>query len=689
MEEDKIKNIYLSLKNKNKKEWVEMMEQLTKDQKRKLIFFIKKKNKNSLHKIKNIKIEKNNKKIKTKTINSYILVDYSNINYDLNLKNYIGRILRIYKLEDNYDFIKALHLYMNILSYIIFKKFSHEYKNDEKNKNLLIFLKKLFPFEFQKFEEKYNMRWSKDFTTCENLNNEKMCIGNIKIKKEIDSLDDEKSRNDYEKECKKNNFNQLNNYNHLNEQNLDQCNIYSNEKQTNIINSNLSNSDSIENPDNKLNNVNSLEYQKEFLSKTKNVNTINKDNFNILIKTEKDDYTHNEINNDNILNDLNRYVKKEHNQEIFKNKDIKKIMLNVFDEQRFEYRVRFRSIISQNLNQSEYKKFCDQREKLFKYKKKNFIKWIAKFTNINSLDLYLVNFFIFLFLDRLYLIIETYIRLNYCKFIDSYEAFLDHLDEFHNFDYILNYLTNVESSLDSNKLDNIDKNTKTDNPSLSYKNVDNFNNIYSNIIKENFKNFFLSIDLIYNIDIYYFKLKNKISFEKLIKIDISSYINESNIYEIIQFDKNKNVDQWKAFTNFVILQNNNNLKFQKFDCFSIFLIVRFKYYLEEFKENANIDHIYKTIKEEFDEIENHLKSKNNESDFEYSHLIPIYLDLQKEVKKVCEYIKFYGNLISFVNFIKKYINSPNIVKTEENEDKEYFDLSFFLNSYLNENVKKE
>ncbi|CRH04085.1 conserved Plasmodium protein, unknown function [Plasmodium relictum] len=682
--EEKIKDIYLSLKKKNKKEWAELMEQLTKDQKRKLIFFIKKKNKNSLHKIKNIKIEKNSEKIKTKTSNNYhILVDYSNVNYNLNLKNYIARILRIYKLEDNYDFIKALHLYMNILSYIIFKKFSYECKNDEKNKNLLIFLKKLFPFEFQKFEEKYNMRWSKDFISSENINKEKISTENVKIKKEIDLMVDKKNKNDYEKEYK---------HNHLNEQNSDQCNIINNLKKTNIIDSNLDNSNNKENIDNKVNEVNSLEHKKEILTKHKNLNTTKKNNLELLIKTEKDDDTYDRISNEHILNNLDNYVKKEFNQEIFKNKDIKKIISNIFDEQRFEYRIRFRSIISQNLSHSEYKKFCDQREKLFKYKKKNFIKWIAKFTNINSLDLYIVNFFIFLFLDRLYLIIETYIRLNYCKYINSYEVFLEHLDEFHNFDNILNYITNIENSY-PNKLDDIEKNTNIDNQFINYKNSDNFNDIYYSIIKENFKNFFLSIDLIYNIDIHYFKIKNKITFEKLIKIDITSCINDSNIYEIIQYDKNKSVDHWKAFTNFVLLQNNSNLKFQKFDCFSVFLIVRFKYYLEEFKENANIDHIYKTIKEEFDEIENYLKSESNENDFEYSHLIPIYLDLQKEVKKVCvyvcEYIKFYGNLISFVNFIQKYVNSSNIVKNEENNEKNYFDLSFFLSSYVNEHVKKE
>lgn len=31
MDDDKIKSIYFSLKNKSKKEWAELMEQLTKD----------------------------------------------------------------------------------------------------------------------------------------------------------------------------------------------------------------------------------------------------------------------------------------------------------------------------------------------------------------------------------------------------------------------------------------------------------------------------------------------------------------------------------------------------------------------------------------------------------------------------------------------------------------------------------
>ncbi|SBT72550.1 conserved Plasmodium protein, unknown function [Plasmodium malariae] len=707
MDEDKIKDIYLSLKNKNKKEWGELMKQLTKDQKRRLIFYIKKKNKNSLNKIKNIKIEKNSEKIKTKPSNhyqQYILIDYSNVNYDLNLKNYIARILRIYKLEDNFDLVKGLHLYMNILCYVIFKKFTYEYKNDMKNKNLLIFLKKVFPFEFQNFQDIYNMRWNKDFISSENMVNENTVIDEDSTQngKEVNLLSEEKNNNNtYKKDTIKKDIDQ-------------QCNTYSN--------SNKENANNMENENIWVNDiVSSRDYENPFFY---NKNTLNLDgkgnsrinsisklsNDFVVVKTEKEDdntSTSKENNNNHVMvQHLSKYIKKEYMfHEFFKNKDIKKIMVNIFDEKRYDYRIRFRSIISKSLNDLEYKKYCDQREKLFKYKKKNFIRWLSQFTNINSLDMYVVNFFIFLFLDRLYLIIETFIRLNYYSIrtadFSSPDHFLENIDEFQNFNDILNYFTNI---IQSNVLvNNVGDSTKENIQSISNKDVEHFNKIYHNIVKVNFQNFFLSIDLIYNVDIYNFKIKNKINFEKLIKVDISSYINDTNIYDIIQYDKNNNADPWKVLTNFTLHQNKN-LNLQKFDCFSIFLIVRFKYYLEEYKEKANIDCIYKTVKEEFDQVENYLKCHGNktieisenaafsEGIFEYNHLIPLYMDLQNELKKVNEYIKFYGNLISFVNFIQRYAHSAssNVVKLEHNEEtKEYFDLSFFLSAHMKGNVKKE
>ncbi|SOV24789.1 conserved Plasmodium protein, unknown function [Plasmodium sp. DRC-Itaito] len=681
MDDDKIKSIYFSLKNKNKKEWAELMEQLTKDQKRKLIFYIRKKNKHSLHKIKNIKTEKSNEKSKTKSNRPYydhVLIDYTNVNYDLNLKNYIARILRLYKLEDNFEFIKALHLYMNILCYIIFKKFSYEYKNQQKNKNLLLFLKKLFPFEFHNFEKKYNMRWGNDASPLsENVENK-----NIPNVEEINSMDEVEG-----------------NINESKEQSVNFNNIYNVQNEVFVENKNDHNNTS------NIYGEQNCSYDKNDSISEKNKTKINEldhkidcDNTDVYIKTEKDndDSFNSELDNITILSDLNKYVKKELHKEFFKNKDIKTIMQNLFDNKRYGYRIRFRSIISKSLNEIEYKKYCDQREKLFKYKRKNFLRWIGQFTSIESIDMYIINFFIFLFLDRLYLILETYLRLNYVysNTKTTQEYVIDNIKQFHNFDFILNKLTsshphNISSTNKTNNViyesDELDKNTGMLDSLLH-----NFDDIYKNLTKPNINNFYLSLDLIYNTDVYYFKITNKITFEKLVKIDISSYINETNVYKIIQLDKDKNTDPWKTLTNFALLQNRK-LNLPKFDCFSIFLIVRFKYYLEEFKENSNIDYIYKIVKEEYDKVEEYLKRDHfDEEDFEYKHLVPIYLDLKKELKKVNEYIKFYGNLISFVNFIQKYANpSTNMVKTEQNEEQEMFDLSFFLSSHLNDNVKKE
>ncbi|CAD2093892.1 conserved Plasmodium protein, unknown function [Plasmodium vinckei lentum] len=714
MDDDRIKDIYLILKTKNKKEWGELMQQLTKDQRRKLIYYIKKKNKKSLNKIKNIKIDKNADKNKSKPNPYYghVLIDYSNVKYDLNLKNYIARILRIYKLEDNFNFIKGLHLYMNILCYVIFKKFSYEYKNDNKNKDLLVFLKKIFPFEFQNFQDVYNKRWSNDFTSPENIIKQK---DNVEIVKEVYNIDDNKLETDGINKNENKNANTSNVKNIYNSSSI--ClNLYNNSNSMNQKGANEI-----------------------------NPKCVNNDMKNVLIKTEKLDETDNdaahqsdddncydsaennmsigENNKEYNLDELKKSIKKEfiYNDYIFKNKDIQKIIKNIFDEKRFDYRLRFRSILSQTLNNEDYKKYCDLREKLFKYKKKKFMKWISQFTKITLLDLYAVNFFIFLFLDRLYLIIETYIRLNYCGkecTPESNDNFLEDLNEFQAFNNILNIFGDANPTEQENTLRNdFNNNAKND------QHIQKFNETYNSIIKENFSNFFYSIELIYNVDIYNFKIKNKIKFEQLINTDISTYINETNVYDIINYDKNINSDPWKALANFALL-HNRNLKLEKFDCFSLFLIVRFKFYLEEFKENANIDYIYKTVKEEFDKVQNYLESQNSlndankdmenslskngtneenkndengddendSNDFEINHLVPLYLDLQKELKKVNDYMKFYGNLISFVNFIQEYATKSvkNIVKSETNEEKKkYFDLSFFLSTYVKEQFKTE
>ncbi|SCM08399.1 conserved Plasmodium protein, unknown function [Plasmodium chabaudi adami] len=710
MDDDRIKDIYLILKTKNKKEWGELMQQLTKDQRRKLIYYIKKKNKKSLNKIKNIKIDKNADKNKSKPNRYYghVLIDYSNVKYDLNLKNYIARILRIYKLEDNFNFIKGLHLYMNILCYVIFKKFSYEYKNDNKNKDLLVFLKKIFPFEFQNFQDVYNKRWSNDFTSPENIIKQQ---DNVEIVKEVYNIDDNK---------------------------LETGDINKNANTSNV--KNISNSSSI-----CLNLYNNSNAMNQKGTNEMNPNRANNDIKNVLIKTEKLDEIDNDVghqsdddngydsaehnmsigenNKEYNLEELKKSIKKEfiYNDYIFKNKDIQKIIKNIFDEKRFDYRLRFRSVLSQTLNNEDYKKYCDLREKLFKYKKKKFMKWISQFTKITLLDLYAVNFFIFLFLDRLYLIIETYIRLNYCGkeyTPESSDNFLEDLNEFQTFNNILNIFEDPNPTDQENTLRNdFNNNTKND------QHIQKFNETYNSIIKENFSNFFYSIELIYNVDIYNFKIKNKIKFEQLINTDISTYINETNVYDIINYDKNTNSDPWKALANFALL-HNRNLKLEKFDCFSLFLIVRFKFYLEEFKENANIDYIYKTVKEEFDKVQNYLESQNSlndankdienssnknetneenqndengndendSNDFEVNHLVPLYLDLQKELKKVNDYMRFYGNLISFVNFIQEYATKSvkNIVKSETNEEKKkYFDLSFFLSTYVKEQFKTE
>ncbi|KJP88537.1 hypothetical protein AK88_01816 [Plasmodium fragile] len=781
-DEDRIKSIYLSLKNKNKREWAEMMQHLTKDQKRRLIFYIRKKNKNSLNKINNIKvekrIEKDIEKVKAKSSSHHrhqILIDYTNVKYDLNLKNYIARILRIYKLKDNFDFVKGLHLYMNILCHVIFKKFSFEYsKRDSKNKNLLIFLKKLFPFEFQNFQDIYNMRWNKDFSASENVltvvnSGNAMNAGSGNTTMSDAGATYGRPRQVHHPWGDENNVNapQLGSQKMGTQSdksaNTDPFRTHScsyasldGDAQNNgtppssfeCSLPSASCAPAVESPQGEVT-ANGPTHSQTASNPSGANSTATYPN--VLIKTEPEDPDYNKCHEDEEEADkttemedyLNKKIKREHTVYQFcKQKDMNQILKNLYDGRRFDYRIRFRSLLSGSLNQKEYEKYCDMREKLFKYKKKNFIKWLAQFTNINTLDLYIVNFFIFLFLDRLYLILETYIRLNYNFTVASPSSLSGYLfervDDFVDFTHLLDSLTAVTPAGEAVQ----GSLYPGPNEVAEGKNeVEMLSEEYDNIVKENAQNFFLSLDLIYDLDIHNFKIKNKISFERLIRVDISSYINETNIYGLIQFDENKSESEneresaWKALTRFTLMQNRN-LKLPKFNCFSIFLIVRFKYYLEEFKQYANIDYIYKTVEEEYYQVEKYLAEKNNneeegaihvtpqhgahdengdpvatngaaahtsgtddprsDKEFEYSHLIPLYLDLHKELKTVNEYIRFYGNLLSFVNFIEKYANcipSRNIIKIEQEEQEEkkvdYFDYSFFLTSNFKDRVKKE
>eukprot|EP00366_Plasmodium_knowlesi_P003445 XP_002260942.1 hypothetical protein, conserved in Plasmodium species [Plasmodium knowlesi strain H] len=736
-DEDRIKSIYLSLKNKNKREWAEMMQHLTKDQKRRLIFYIRKKNKNSRKE--SFHIERNSQ-ADWLVSNDKLIVSLT-VKYDLNLKNYIARILRIYKLKDNFDFTKALHLYMNILCHVIFKKFSFEYnKRDSKNKNLLIFLKKLFPFEFQNFQDIYNMRWSKDFSTSENVftvgnstNVINEASGNATMS---DAGASYGTHRQVDHPCADDN--------NVNPSHVDrQKDTTETDKWANIdsLNTHRCNYATLDGEtEHNVTPLSSLEcslpsggcvppVESSPSAVTSNTSAVHP---NVLVKTEPEDpdYDRFRLNKEKatepseVENHLNKNIKREYPVYQFcRHKDMNQILKNIYDGRRFDYRIRLRSLLSRGLNHKEYEKYCDMREKLFKYKKKNFIKWLAQFTNINTLDLFIVNFFIFLFLDRLYLILETYIRLNYnCSVASSSsnEYLFDHVDEFLDFTHLLDNLFGVSPCGRESVQGRV--NPGANEPTEGTYEVEVLNKQYDNIVKENPQNFFLSLDLIYSLDIYNFKIKNKISFERLIRVDMSSYINETNIYGLIQFDEKKNESAWQALTRFTLMQNRN-LKLPKFNCFSIFLIVRFKYYLDEFKHYANIDYIYKTIEEEYYQVEKYLADKNNtqgkgsthmnpsncahdencsapstgdtgsDKEFEYSHLIPLYLDLQKELKRVKEYIRFYGNLLSFVNFIEKYANcvpSKNIVKIEPEETKvDYFDHAFFLASHLRDRVKKE
>ncbi|EUD65836.1 hypothetical protein C922_03819 [Plasmodium inui San Antonio 1] len=767
-DEDRIKSIYLSLKNKNKREWAEMMQHLTKDQKRRLIFYIRKKNKNSLNKINNIKVErrteKDIKKVKAKSSSHHrqqILIDYSNVKYDLNLKNYIARILRIYNLKDNFDFVKGLHLYMNILCHVIFKKFSFEYnKRDSKNKNLLIFLKNLFPFEFQNFQDIYNMRWSKDFSASENVLTVANSASAMSTGSPNSTMSDAGAPYDRPRQvC------------HAwdDENNVNSSQLGSQKKGTQSdkwasthplcphsgsiggLGSDAKNNGTpasslecslpsmgcttpLESPQSgaavkgtSFNEIAANETAANQMTATRAAL-----HSNVLVKTEPEDPDYDKCRSDEdkstkpaeVEEYLNRDIKREPSvYELCKHKDMNQMLKNLYDGRRFDYRIRFRSLLSRRLNHKEYEKYCDMREKLFKYKKKNFIKWLAHFTNINTLDLYIVNFFIFLFLDRLYLILETYIRLNYNGTMTSASSsgyLFDRVEDFPDFTHLLDSLTEVSPCAGEAVQGTIHPGA---NEGMAGKyDVEVLSGQYDNIVKENPQNFFLSLDLIYDLDIHNFKIKNKISFKRLIRVDISSYINETNIYGLIQFDEKESASAWKALTRFTLMQNKN-LNLPKFNCFSIFLIVRFKYYLEEFKQYANIDYIYKTVEEEYHQVEKYLTDKNNsqeeggihvtpqdcphdensataatsnpgsDKEFEYSHLIPLYLDLHKEFKRVNEYIRFYGNLLSFVNFIEKYANcspSKNIVKIEQEEKEvDYFDHSFFLTSHLRETVKKE
>ncbi|ANQ10512.1 Uncharacterized protein PCOAH_00050830 [Plasmodium coatneyi] len=752
-DEDRIKSIYLSLKNKNKREWAEMMQHLTKDQKRRLIFYIRKKNKNSLNKINNIKVEKRTEKdvdkVKAKSSSHHrqqILIDYSNVKYDLNLKNYISRILRIYKLKDNFDFVKGLHLYMNILCHVIFKKFSFEYnKRDAKNKNLLIFLRKLFPFEFQNFQDIYNMRWSKDFSASENVLTGMNSTNTLNAGSGNATMSDAGASYGRHRQGNHPCGDEMNvNPSHMDNQkegiqsdkwvNSDPLHTHS-----------FSNSSLHVDVQHNGTPPSSFEYslpsggyappvESTKCAVTPNIAAAHP---NVLVKTEPEDPDYDkclpneeEATEPTQMEDyLNQHIKREHPVYQFcRHKDMNQILKNIYDGRRFDYRIRLRSLLSKGLSNEEYEKYCDMREKLFKYKKKNFIKWLAQFTNINTLDLFIVNFFIFLFLDRLYLILETYIRLNYNCTVASASSsgyLFDRVDDFLDFTHLLDSLTGVSPYAGKAVQGSI--HPSANEPTEGKNDVEMLTKQYENIVKENPQNFFLSLDLIYDLDIHNFKIKNKISFERLIRVDISSYINETNIYGLIQFDEKNSESAWKALTRFTLMQNRN-LKLPKFNCFSIFLIVRFKYYLDEFKQYANIDYIYKTVEEEYHQVEKYLADKNNtqgegaihvipencapdentttpaaagtgdpasDKEFEYSHLIPLYLDLHKELKRVNEYIRFYGNLLSFVNFIEKYANcvpSKNIVKIEQEEEEkkvDYFDHSFFLTSHWRDRLKRE
>ncbi|GAB68641.1 hypothetical protein PCYB_135150 [Plasmodium cynomolgi strain B] len=773
-DEDRIKNIYLSLKNKNKREWAEMMQHLTKDQKRRLIFYIRKKNKNSLNKINNIKVEKRTEKdiqkAKAKSSSHHrqqILIDYSNVKYDLNLKNYIARILRIYKLEDNFDFVKGLHLYMNILCHVIFKKFSFEYnRRDSKNKNLLIFLRNLFPFEFKNFQDIYNMRWNKDFSTSENaltVVNSGSTInagGGNATMSDVGApygrpgqvhhpWDDENNVNPSQmgNQKKGTQSDKWANTDPLRTHSSSYAGMDGEAQHNGTPASSLECSlpsvgcaPHVESPKSGATANGPTASEAAPNDVATNETATNKiaanpsaAHPNVLVKTEPEDpdYDKGSANEEKatkpaeVEDYLNKNVKREHPVYQFcRDRDMNQILKNLYDERRFDYRIRFRSLLSRRLNHKEYEKYCDMREKLFKYKKKNFIKWLAQFTNINTLDLYIVNFFIFLFLDRLYLILETYIRLNYNCTVASASSsgyMFNRVDDFLDFTHLLDSLTCV-SPCGGEAVQGSPYPGANEETAGKY-DVEMLSEEYDNIVKENPQHFFLSLDLIYDLDIHNFKIKNKISFERLIRVDISSYINETNIYGLIQFDEKKSESAWKALTRFTLMQNRN-LKLPKFNCFSIFLIVRFKYYLDEFKQYANIDYIYKTVEEEYNQVEKYLTDKNNsqgeggihvtpqhcandeissaaatgdpgsDKEFEYSHLIPLYLDLHKELKRVNEYIRFYGNLLSFVNFIEKYANcspSKNIVKIEQEEEKkvDYFDHSFFLTSHLRDRLKKE
>lgn len=745
-EEEWVCSMYKKLlRAKNTEERKRLLRGITEYQNRRLTSFIKKKNRIEVTKKVKIKAENKNANTSSPLSRDYrVLVDYTNVNLDLYLTNYVGRVLRINKIKDTHRFTKGLHLYMNILCGIIFKKFNFENKNTQTSKYLLIFLKQMFPVEFKKYEAKQIERWAPNLNLAQkekkgndddrkgifqgSMKNEKGVIKeqmrNIKdgiIKEEKEDIDSHCSIGETESALKET------------------------EKKTSYIQSNSEENDSLVKP-----NVT----EKDLIPKYSTMHILNKNeiktvdtstkvsssNYRSLVKIEngqesiqmkkevheKDVNSSNNIEGRIVQNKLVYLIHKELERKGIPLSDDHKVITEItyvlFNENRFDSRQRLRYTIAEHLNDLEYKEFCNLRSKLFKYKRSAFVRWIKTYTKIKHLDLYIVNFFIFLFIDRLNIIIETYIRLNYTKNIDSCESFVKNYQNLCTIDDILddfckNSNTNVDiknnvenwvpSDIENAPEDELSGNRKEKESVLSSpesvflkkkkKQTKNnsicseFNKKYHDLVKGNELNFFLALQLIYNLDVHYFKIRNKITFEKLIDINMASYVNDSNVYKLMNFKKGNEEDPWRKFVQFMTTQNSN-MKLQKFDYFTVFLVSRFKFYLEEFKENANIDYIYKTIKEEFDEVENFVTCKKDNPDFEHGYLVPLYVSVKREVKKAQEYIKFYGNLTSFVNFIEKYVacgDGPCMLKQEKKEesnikgedwDPRCFDLPFFLST---------
>lgn len=674
VEDSQVKGIYARLKNLNKKDWGCLMKRMTRAQKRKLFFYIKKKNKQSLQNIKNIQPDEKEmeKKIMKKKMNFQVLIDYSNVNYGLNLKNCIARIMRVYRIEEDEEFVKGLHLYMNILGYVIFKKFSIVYKEKQTNRHLLMFLKTIFPEETEYFEKEFAARWTTRGWNVDDL-------------RKTGEKDSNENKVENEKEETKNDITDILEKEIKDVKEINDIKVVQENSSTfNRKGMMIGYTDSIGSNDKS---TTEILKQKAICDKQ---NKLIQNICDMEEKSQKDNVTWNhEMKED----DLMKIIKDMYDQNVIEHKEglFKNIQTHIFDPNRRDYRLQLKSLISQTLTKEQYKKYTELREKVFKDKKKVFMEWLHSFTKLSCMDFYLVNFFIFLFLDRLNLIIETYLRLNYFGTVETCKEFVNHYEKIPNFSSMLKEFTESnepnKEGKEINELIDLEKNKEKKKRYV----MSSFEKRYKQLVTKNKKKFFLAIKLMYNLDVYYLKITNKINFDQLTKINIASYINETNVYDLIQFNKEKDIDPWKKLTQHAILENSN-LKIQSFDCFSIYLIFRFKSYLEEFKENANIDYIYRSIKEEYDKIQKHLENENNEeAEFEYKHLVPIYLEVQNQINKAFEYMKFYGNLTSLVNFINKVISSTKKeVKTEPGVSNcEYFDFSFFLNSLSKTKVKEE